>query len=283
MVVDFHVHIGWVESISRDFKGRVYVDLEDLLAYMDENDIDWAVTLSCPKERGLLSNFISNEDLIHVAEKGDGRIIPFCSIDPRSFNALKRIEKLVELGCRGIGEFKVPLKVDDVRVIRVLEKAEEYGLPLLFHMEEKRYFYDIHSLDKVLDRFRNVKFIAHGPGWWMHITGKVSTELYPKGRIKSEGKIQGLLRKHDNLYADISATSGLNALKRDRVYAKTFLTEFSDKILFGTDFPCLSLDGSQYGPNRAHMKLLESLELPDKILERVLHLNAEKLLSKPER
>lgn len=91
--------------------------------------------------------------------------------------------------------------------------------------------------------------------------------------------MQKLLREHENLFADISATSGLNALCRDKEYTKRFLTEFSDKILYGTDFPCLSYDGGQFGPNREHLVLLEALKMPSRVLDKILHLNAEKIIA----
>ncbi|MPM95453.1 hypothetical protein SDC9_142607 [bioreactor metagenome] len=43
------------------------------------------------------------------------------------------------------------------------------------------------------------------------------------------------MRKYENLYGDISAGSGCNALKRDRAYAIRFLNEFQDRLFFGTD------------------------------------------------
>lgn len=38
-----------------------------------------------------------------------------------------------------------------------------------------------------------------------------------------------------NLYGDLSANSGCNALKRDPEHAVKFLNEFQDRLLFGTD------------------------------------------------
>ena len=44
-----------------------------------------------------------------------------------------------------------------------------------------------------------------------------------------------LFRQYPNLYGDLSAGSGCNALKRDPEYAVKFLDEFQDRLLFGTD------------------------------------------------
>ena len=57
---------------------------------------------------------------------------------------------------------------------------------------------------------------------------------YPTGPVK-EGRIPKLMRKYPNLYGDLSAGSGNNALARDLDYAGKFLTEFQDRIMFGID------------------------------------------------
>ena len=44
-----------------------------------------------------------------------------------------------------------------------------------------------------------------------------------------------LFRRHENLYGDLSAGSGYNALARDHDYAIQFLNEFQDRLMFGTD------------------------------------------------
>ena len=58
---------------------------------------------------------------------------------------------------------------------------------------------------------------------------------YPEGKIQEEGRVPELMRKYENLYGDLSAGSGCNALKRDREYAVKFLNEFQDRLFFGTD------------------------------------------------
>ena len=53
--------------------------------------------------------------------------------------------------------------------------------------------------------------------------------------LDAEGAVPHLFRRYENLYGDLSAGSGCNALKRDPDYAVQFLTEFQDRLLFGTD------------------------------------------------
>ena len=44
-----------------------------------------------------------------------------------------------------------------------------------------------------------------------------------------------LFRRYQNLFGDLSAGSGYNALARNPDYAVRFLAEFQDRLLFGTD------------------------------------------------
>ena len=43
------------------------------------------------------------------------------------------------------------------------------------------------------------------------------------------------MRKYPNLWVDLSAGSGANAMLRDMEYAGSFMREFHERILFGTD------------------------------------------------
>lgn len=44
-----------------------------------------------------------------------------------------------------------------------------------------------------------------------------------------------LMRRYPNLYADLSDPTPHNALSRDPDFGAKFLTEFQDRVLFGTD------------------------------------------------
>jgi len=280
-IVDFHTHIGEVKSFSSRLKGWVRAGVEDLLEYMDEVGVKWAVVLSVPSSADPYSSMVSNRSLIEQVRGFRDRLIPFCCPDPRQSHAPRELGELVGEGCKGLGELKVPLRVDDPRLVRLLEAAEDLGVPALVHIEEGASLYYCHgveALGEVLREHPDLRLVAHGPGWWRHISADPGVEAYPRGPVRAEGLVQELLRRHDNLYADISATSGLNALRRDPEHAYRFLLEFQDRVLFGTDFPCLS-DSGQYGPDRSHLSLLLSLELPSSALRRILRENAERLIA----
>ena len=82
------------------------------------------------------------------------------------------------------------------------------------------------------------------------------------------GRLAPLLRQYRNLYADLSAGSGLRALQRDRSFGRAFLLEFQDKLLFGRD--CF---------NAQLMDFLRTLELPAEAFDKIAYQNAERLLA----
>jgi predicted TIM-barrel fold metal-dependent hydrolase len=280
-VVDFHTHIGEVKSFSPRLKGWVRVGVEDLLSYMGERGVERAVVLSLPPDSDPHAKVVSNRRLLETVETHAGRLAPFCCPNPLNARAAPLFKRMVGEGCRGLGELKVQLRIDDPRVVRLLKAAESLGVPALVHIEEGplfNYCYGVDKLEDVLKLAPDLKLVVHGPGWWRHVSAEPGTEAYPKGPVKGEGLVHRLLRRYDNLYADISAFSGLNALARDPEHARRFLEEFQDKVVFGTDFPCLSEEG-QFGTDGAHLRLIGSLQLPERAVRKILHENAEKLLA----
>ena len=99
------------------------------------------------------------------------------------------------------------------------------------------YMVNFASLEIALKDYPNVNFIAHGPLFWKYVSADaaIRKELYPKGPVVGEGIIWRLLTDYPNFHADISGDSGLNALTRDPLNAKRFLSLFENKILYGTD------------------------------------------------
>jgi predicted TIM-barrel fold metal-dependent hydrolase len=81
-----------------------------------------------------------------------------------------------------------------------------------------------------------------------------------------------LMEKHANLFADLSAGSGANAISRDLEFGREFLLRRADRVLFGTDF----LAPSQAVPQ---FELFEKqLELPIEVQEKIFRENTRRLL-----
>ena len=99
------------------------------------------------------------------------------------------------------------------------------------------YMLDFASLESSLRDHPDINFVAHGLMFWKYISNDATNchEVLPKGSINGKGVIWRLLSEYQNLYADLSGPSGLNALTRDEENAKKFLSRFENKVLYGTD------------------------------------------------
>lgn len=97
-------------------------------------------------------------------------------------------------------------------------------------------------------------------------------EAYPKGPIVNPGRTPYLLENYDNVYGDISAGSGYNALNRDPEFAKGFAEKLSRKLIYGTDLNDL------FSPREVHIKLLESLGLAEIDYDNIYRRNLEGIL-----
>jgi hypothetical protein len=130
-------------------------------------------------------------------------------------------------------------------VQNLFKHTEKVGLPLTFHISPTiggRYgLYDepgLPQLEMSLQSYSKLVFLGHSQAFWAEI-GRLETPAdrcgYPAYPISEEGVIPKLMRRYPNLYGDLSAWSGCNALARDPEYAVQFLNEFQDRLLFGTD------------------------------------------------
>jgi predicted TIM-barrel fold metal-dependent hydrolase len=85
--------------------------------------------------------------------------------------------------------------------------------------------------------------------------------------VQPNGKVIDMLHKYPNLYCDISAGSGANALSRDPEFTKPFLIEFQDRILYARDYF-----------DNIHQDVLNGVGLPEDVLAKIYSGNALKLV-----
>jgi len=133
----------------------------------------------------------------------------------------------------------------DPRVLNLFKHAENIGFPVIFDSCDRiggRYgLHDdpgLPQLEYCLQTFPRLKILGHGPAFWAEIAElkePLSKNAYPNYPVEKEGAVPRLLRKYDNMYADLSAGSGFNAFSRDPEYAVKFINEFQDKLFYGTD------------------------------------------------
>ena len=70
---------------------------------------------------------------------------------------------------------------------------------------------------------------------------------YPEGKVKPGGLSDKLLADFGNLYADMSANSGNNAINRDREFYAGFVKRHQNKLMFGCDCSCSDGRGKGQG------------------------------------
>jgi predicted TIM-barrel fold metal-dependent hydrolase len=205
--------------------------------------------------------------------------------DPRRPEAIDQLQAAIEIhGVRLYGEIKLRLMYDNLDALRMFRFCGARGLPVTVHID---YEYDtgqryprsnwwygggIEPFERAVRACPETNFIGHAPGFWAHISNDelYKTEPYPKGSIVPGGQVSRMLRQYPNLYADLSAGSALNALSRDEGFAREFLSEFQDRLLYGRDNFTNNLQ-----------IFLNGLDLPPKVLTKIYAGNALKLV--PER
>ncbi len=183
------------------------------------------------------------------------RFLRFTSVRAAEPDALEQLRKAVAAGTHGFGELKSPVAVDSSEMRRIYDVAAESGLPVLLHFQE---FSDpqsggafntgIQRFPAVLKAYPRTIFIGHANSFWANISAEVPGDItYPPGRIKPGGLTDRMLDEFPNLYGDLSATSGLNALTRDPDFTAGFLTRHQDKLMFGSDCGCRDGHGEGQG------------------------------------
>lgn len=186
-------------------------------------------------------------------------------------------------GAIGIGEMKFHVPVDSPEMDRVYRLADELRVPVLLHFEHHHYNLGFENLEKVLKRYPKVNFIGHAQTWWGHISADPNPDdMYPKGPVKAGGLLDKLLADYPNIYGDLSADSGLNAITRDPEFSRGFLKRHSRKLIWGSDCDCR--DGKGGGVKRGYciagrdLAALRKLVSDPRDLRRMLYDNGAELL-----
>jgi predicted TIM-barrel fold metal-dependent hydrolase len=111
-------------------------------------------------------------------------------------------------------------------------------VPILQHFQYERYNVNFDQFWRVLAKYPKVNFIGHAQTWWANIDAdqpKDPSSLYPRGKVKAGGWTDRYLRDYPNMFADLSAGSGLNAMRRDEEHARAFIERNQDKLIYGSD------------------------------------------------
>jgi predicted TIM-barrel fold metal-dependent hydrolase len=190
-----------------------------------------------------------------------------------------------DCGCKGIGEVMPNMPFLHPMVQNLFRWVEEVGFPLTFDMSTRiggayGLYEDagLPQLEQCLRTFRALIFLGHGPPFWAEIArleAPGDRSGYPAYPVKEEGVVPRLMRRYPNLYGDLSAGSGYNALARDPDHAVHFLNEFQDRLLFGLDICAPDNPTPQVD---LLLKLRDARSIGKKVFNKIARGNAVRLL-----
>lgn len=284
MIIDSHQHVNW--------HGK---NEQGLIDDMTEHGIDqsWVLTWEIPpqdfelKYSGLLNPVhvrpdgthpgITLGDILAARDRYPDRIVAGYCPDPAKKNAPALLEAAAKInGVKVCGEWKFRMLIDDPRSIELFRMAGSLRMPVVLHLDipwiggkyqPEWYGGTVDNLERALSMCPETQFIGHAPGFWREIAASSESEQYPSGPVAAPGRLYDLFKSYPNLQADLSAGSGRRALERDPEHARSFVSKFSDRLLFGRDF---------YGGELN--KFLKTLELPEDVLKKIYAGNAQRLL-----
>lgn len=169
-------------------------------------------------------------------ERRPGRFARSVRTDPTAADAEKILRDALKGGAVSIGEMKFSVALDSPEMRRVYDVAAEMKAPVMMHIQtfphfpgEPSYNTGYPQFDKILRAYPRTMFIGHGDLFWAHISADVPTDRgYPPGPIKKGGLTDKWLSDFANLYADMSANSGNNALSRDTGFTRDFIVRHKE-------------------------------------------------------
>jgi uncharacterized protein len=201
----------------------------------------------------------SGEQIAAIKAQFPGRILGwFASTDITKPEAAELLTKAVKSGAIGFGELKSHVAAAGPELRRVYVLAAELGVPVLIHFQEVphtptegTFATGFKEFEAVLKAYPKTRFIGHADAFWANISADYANEsAYPTGKIKPGGITDRLLGDYPNLFADLSANSGNNALSRDPDFTAGFLKRHESKLIFGSD--CACSDGKGGGTSQAN-------------------------------
>jgi predicted TIM-barrel fold metal-dependent hydrolase len=193
--------------------------------------------------------------------------------------SIREIERYLKRGAVVIAEQKFGVECDAPEMQRIYEVARDYDVPVLMHWQFEMYNYGFDRFHRMLDKFPKVNFLGHAQTWWANIDKHHDDQsvLYPKGPVTPGGLTDRYLSDYANMYGDLSAGSGLNALSRDEPFTRDFLTRHQDKLLYGSD--CSDPEGA--GPTcqgAQTIAVIRRLSAGRAIERKLLYGNAKRLM-----
>jgi uncharacterized protein len=266
-IIDIHQHTHYLGRSDND-----------LIGHQRKMGIDKTVLLPAGSKFGLEADAWGNDSVVAVAQKFPKEFVFFANELPDIAETRQVIEKYLKLGAIGIGEQKFQVECDSKYIQLIAEIARDHRVPVLLHFQHGKYNTGFERFHTILEKYPSVNFIGHAQTWWGNIDrNHDQSVMYPKTKVTTGGITDRLLSDYPNIYADLSAGSGLNALLRDEDHAVEFLKRHQDKLMYGSDCNDLVGEGEKCSGSR-QLATLGRLVTDKKIRQKILYENASRVL-----
>jgi predicted TIM-barrel fold metal-dependent hydrolase len=280
-IIDIHQHVG--------YSGR-----PDAVLLAHQRALGATTTILLPagrvvqtasthggKSNGLDAKARGNEPCYRFARAHSKEFLFAANEVPDIGGARREIERYLKRGAVMIAEQKFGVECDSSEMQEIYHLADAHRVPVLMHWQFRMYNYGFERFHRILEKFPRVAFLGHAQTWWANIDRNHADQsvLYPKGPVTPGGLTDRYLTDYPNMFADLSAGSGLNALTRDEEFTRDFLTRHQDKLVYGSD--CSDHDGSGTKCSGAQaIAAIRRLAASRQIERKLLYENGRKLLSR---
>lgn len=245
MIIDFHTHIFPPEV--RDERDRflqadpTFREMyssprariatgDELLTEMDSAGVQAAVALGFAWQDADTCRR-HNDYVLEAAAASNGRIIPFCTLNPAlGESALREAERCARAGARGAGELRPDNQgydLDGPDGELLVTAGRELGLVLLFHVSEPVGHQYPGKQGLRLDSF--YRFVAANPG--LPVVG-----AHLAGGLPFYAHMTSVGPAFEDLYFD---TAGVPFLYGEAAYGQVIEQTVPERVLYGSDFPLI--------------------------------------------
>jgi predicted TIM-barrel fold metal-dependent hydrolase len=266
-IYDIHQHTN--------YSGRTD---EDLLAHQRTMGIAKTVLLPSGRRYGLAASAGGNDTALAIVRKFPGQYYFFANEMPDIPETRATLEKYLKMGAIGIGEQKFPVDCDSKPIDLIASIARDYNVPVLMHFQHQAYNLGIERFHNVLKRHPKVNFIGHAQTFWGNIDkNHEQPVMYPKTKVTPGGITDRLLADYPNMYADLSAGSGLNAFLRDEEHGRAFIRRHQDKLIYGSDCSDRIGEGAKCSGSQ-QIESMRKLAGDPAILRKIFRENAARIM-----
>lgn len=241
--IDLHLHLTKFQ-IPKIGKMNL-TSGKNMIPHLEELGIEKGVLMSSG-EKGM--PFGTNAQNRAICEKYPDRYAWMCNLSPKNPETVfDRLAEYKAQGAIGVGELTINRKLDDPFLQAVFAAAEKLELPVTIHMSpEVGYSYGVVDdpglplLEEVLKKYPRLMILGHSQTFWIEMSAgapkdKEGRNSWGQGKIVPGGRVPELFAKYSNLYGDLSANSGGNAIMRDPEFGLDFLETYADRLFFATD------------------------------------------------